>query len=92
MFKPNKEDAVSSVRTNFTRKLYNLPSFFALAISGILILVTLIILVNQEIKLEGFNLLVFLLLLSSAIALHGQLHMQAEIHYNYNPMSRMMIY
>ena len=68
------------------------PSFFALLISGLLIFVTLFILVNQEIKLEGFNLLVFLLLLSSAIALHGQLHMQAEIHYNYNPLKGRFYY
>lgn len=68
------------------------PSFFALFISGILIFSTLFILINKQIKLEGFNLLAFLLLLSCAVALHGQLHMQAEIHYNYNPLKGKFYY
>ena len=64
------------------------PSFMAQAISGILIAWAIyIIIVNREsVELQGINQAKILLFLSSAIALHGMLHMWAEIYYRYNPL------
>lgn len=70
------------------------PSYFALAISGILIAWAVVVLVmnrNSE-ELKGIKLVNVLLFLSTAIALHGMLHMWAEIYYNYNPLAGKFIF
>jgi hypothetical protein len=70
------------------------PSYFALALSGILIAFSIMVLIlnrNSE-ELQGIKLVNLLLFLSTAIALHGMLHMWAEIYYNYNPLEGKLIY
>jgi hypothetical protein len=71
------------------------PSNIALAISGILILTALILLyieINKGTELKRLKLIDLLLFLSSAISLHGLLHMGAEVFYNYNPLEGKIIY
>ncbi len=70
------------------------PSYFALALSGILIGFALIVLImnRKSEELQGVKLVNLLLFLSTAIALHGMLHMWAEIYYNYNPLEGKLIY
>lgn len=70
------------------------PSYFALLISGILIASSIVVIYrnrNSE-DLKGVKLANVLLFLSTAIALHGMLHMWAEIYYNYNPLKGKLIY
>ena len=70
------------------------PSYFALAISGLLIAFALYLIImhrNSE-ELQGIKLVNLLLFLSTAIALHGMLHMWAEIYYNYNPLEGKLFY
>lgn len=66
--------------------LYCKPSFIALFVSGFILLVAIINLLNSNIVLEGYNYIIFLLVLSIAISLHGLLHSKAEIYNNYNPL------
>jgi hypothetical protein len=70
------------------------PSYFALALSGILIGFAIIVLImnRKSEELQGVKLVNLLLFLSTAIALHGMLHMWAEIYYNYNPLEGKLIY
>jgi hypothetical protein len=70
------------------------PSYFALAVSGILIAFAIIVLImnRKSEELQGIKLVNLLLFLSTAVALHGMLHMWAEIYYNYNPLEGKLIY
>ena len=71
------------------------PSNIALAISGMLILTALILLyieINKGTELKRLKLIDLLLFLSSAISLHGLLHMGAEVFYKYNPLEGKFIY
>jgi hypothetical protein len=70
------------------------PSYFAMAISGILIAFAIIVLImnRKSEELQGIKLVNLLLFLSTAVALHGMLHMWAEIYYNYNPLEGKLIY
>jgi hypothetical protein len=71
------------------------PSNIALAISGILIITALILLyieINKGTELKRLKLIDLLLFLSSAISLHGLLHMGAEVFYKYNPLEGKIIY
>lgn len=71
------------------------PSNIALAISGILIITALILLyieINKGTELKRLKLIDLLLFLSSAISLHGLLHMGAEVFYKYNPLEGKLIY
>ncbi len=70
------------------------PSYFALVASGILIALAIVYLIKnrQSEELQGVKLVNLLLFLSTAIALHGMLHMWAEIYYNYNPLKGKLIY
>ena len=64
------------------------PSFMAQVLSGLLIVWALyIVIVNREsVELQGLNGAKLILFFSSAISLHGMLHMWAEIYYRYNPL------
>lgn len=71
------------------------PSNLALAASGILIFIALILLyieINKGTELKGIKLIDLLLFLSTAISLHGLLHMGAEVFYKYNPLEGKFIY
>jgi hypothetical protein len=66
------------------------PSYFALVVSGILIAIASVMLINEifinKSELDNMRIINLVLFLSSAISLHGLLHMGAEIHFGYNPL------
>jgi hypothetical protein len=72
------------------------PSYIANIVSGLFILIALyylyieIYMNNTEIK--GIRLINLLLFISTAISLHGLLHIQAEINYKFNPFEGKLSY
>jgi hypothetical protein len=71
------------------------PSNIALAMSGLLIFIGLILLyneINKASSISGLQLINLVLFLSTAISLHGLLHMGAEIFYKYNPLEGKFMY
>ena len=73
--------------------LYTKPSFYALVITGLLLLVIVIVAIKnyKEIRnLETYNLLILLGLITLIIGVHGLLHAQLEQQYNYNPIEMLL--
>ena len=71
------------------------PSNLALMASGLLIGVALVLLfieINKGTLIQGMMLINFILFLSTAISLHGLLHMGAEVYYNYNPLTGKILF
>jgi len=71
------------------------PSNLALIASGLLIVLGLFLLymeVNKGNTISSTKIIDLVLFLSTAISLHGLLHMGAEIHYNYNPLKGKFFY
>ena len=71
------------------------PSYLALVASGLLILIALVLLYNEINKgneMSRLKLIDLVLFLSTAISLHGLLHMGAEVFYKYNPLEGKFIY
>jgi hypothetical protein len=71
------------------QNLLNIPSFFALVITGLLLLTILIIFIQNinTIKQEKPSFMVALIsLITIAIGVHGLLHLGVEYVYNYNPI------
>ena len=71
------------------------PSNIALAISGLLIFLALILLsieIKKGANISGIVLVNLLLFLSTSISLHGMLHMGAEVFYKYNPLEGKFTY
>ena len=69
------------------------PSFFALAISGFLILIFLYILIshfNTFLKIDYLKQLQIIGILCIAFSVHGLLHLGLENTYNFNPYSLLM--
>ena len=70
------------------------PSLMAHAMSGVLLFVSIAIffLYYSQIKSKGvYALLVIVLLISIALALHGISHLGMEVVYNYNPLIKKFI-
>jgi hypothetical protein len=64
------------------------PSFVALALSGILLLVIIgymVVYVRQLTQLSHYHSLTLLSFLSLAVGMHGLLHLGAESVYGFNP-------
>ena len=71
------------------------PSNLALIASGLLIgfaLILLFIEINKGTVVQGMLLINLVLFLSTAISLHGLLHMGTEVYYNYNPLTGSMFF
>jgi len=71
------------------------PSNIALAISGLLIFLALILLsieIKKGANISGIVLVNLVLFLSTSISLHGMLHMGAEVFYKYNPLEGKFTY
>ena len=71
------------------------PSNIALAISGLLIFLALILLsieIKKGANISGIALVNLVLFLSTSISLHGMLHMGAEVFYKYNPLEGKLTY
>ena len=69
------------------------PSFFALAISGFLILIFLVVLIthfNSFLKIDYLKQLQIIGILCIAFSVHGLLHLGLENTYNFNPYSLLM--
>ena len=69
--------------------IWTKPSFYSLAITGILILLVFIKIIfnwNQFEKIALTDYLIILLLLTIGLGIHGLLHLGLEVHYNYNPL------
>ena len=66
------------------------PSFFALFVTGILILfITIIFLVNfkQIIRLNYYQKITLLSLITLAVGIHGLIHLGLETIYGFNPLN-----
>jgi len=66
------------------------PSFFALFVTGILILfITIIFVVNfkQIIKLNYYQKITLLSLVTLAVGIHGLIHLGLETIYGFNPLN-----
>ena len=66
------------------------PSFYAHIINGLLLLLALIILCKNYAKIssvEPYKLVVFILIFSLAVGVHGISHLGLEKIYHYNPIS-----
>jgi hypothetical protein len=69
--------------------IYNVPSFYAHVINGILMLFAIILLYrNFSVvkRLEPYKQIMLALLFSMAIGIHGLTHFGLETVYGYNPM------
>jgi hypothetical protein len=69
--------------------IWTKPSFYSLAITGILILLVFIKIIfnwNEFEQLALTDYLIILLLLTIGLGIHGLLHLGLEVHYNYNPL------
>jgi uncharacterized membrane protein HdeD (DUF308 family) len=64
------------------------PSFLALMISGILIGFTIILTIVNFKNMDNRTIMLLLILLSIAIAVHGILHFVYEINYKWNPLNK----
>jgi hypothetical protein len=67
----------------------SIPSFYAHALNGILLLVALICLFknyNYIIHLDKYKLIILILLFSIAAGIHGLSHLGLEKEYGYNPL------
>jgi hypothetical protein len=69
--------------------IYNVPSFYAHVINGILMLIAIILLYRNYSsvkRLEPYKQILLVLLFSMAIGIHGLTHLGLETVYGYNPM------
>jgi hypothetical protein len=69
--------------------IWTKPSFYSLAITGILILLVFIKIIfnwNEFEQLALTDYLIILLLLTIGLGIHGLLHLGLEVYYNYNPL------
>ena len=73
--------------------LYTKPSFYALVITGLLLLVIVIVAIKnfREIKnLETYKLVMLLSLIAVVVGVHGMAYAQLEQQYNFNPIEMIM--
>jgi hypothetical protein len=64
------------------------PSLNALFLTGILLMIITMLFIfniNQFLKITNFQKITLLCVMTSAIGIHGMLHLGAEKQYNFNP-------
>lgn len=69
--------------------VFTKPSFWGLTMTGLLMLIIIIVVVQniRELKkLDAYKMIVILCLISLAIGVHSLIHLGLEYIYNYNPM------
>jgi hypothetical protein len=66
-------------------QVYNKPSFYALAVTGIIIFIILF----ETIRGASKNELMWLFLFGILVGIHGILHLNMEVHYHYNPLEHL---
>ncbi len=64
------------------------PSFFALVFSGLSIGIALILFAMNYEKINPQTIIRIILLFSIAIGIHGLLHFVYELHYGFNPLTK----
>lgn len=66
------------------------PSFYAMAISGLLILVVIILMITRINEADQFNThfqtYMLLMTLAIAVGVHGLQHAYSEVNFSYNPL------
>lgn len=70
-------------------KIYSVPSFYALAFTGVLLLIIFITIIKNFTQIKNqtpFNIITLLALVTIALGIHGLLHLGLEYVYNYNPL------
>ena len=73
------------------------PSYLAMGIGGLLLLIFVIVLVFNLFNHKGlddhmYHILMLILVASIAISVHGLAHGYAEVNFNYNPLKGKMSY
>lgn len=71
-------------------KIYSVPSFYALAFTGFLLLIIFITIVKNFTQIKNqtpTSLITLLALITIALGIHGLLHLGLEYVYNYNPLN-----
>ena len=66
--------------------IYNKPSILGLFVSGLLILISLILIIKKYKEFNNITFIFIILLFAILITLHSLLHLGVEISYNYNPI------
>jgi len=66
--------------------IYNKPSILGLFVSGLLILISLILIIKKYKEINNITFIFIILLFAILITLHSLLHLGVEISYNYNPI------
>jgi hypothetical protein len=70
--------------------LKTIPSFYALVITGFLLLIILITIIKNSNAIKNqspTSLITLLALITIALGIHGLLHLGLEYVYNYNPIN-----
>jgi len=70
--------------------IYSVPSFYALAVTGFLLLIIFITIIKNINTIKQHtttSLITILALITIAIGVHGLLHLGLEYVYNYNPIN-----
>lgn len=79
-----------NININTNMKICNIPSFYALAFTGFLLLIIFITFIKnfKQIKNQPpTSLITILALITIALGIHGLLHLGLEYVYNYNPIN-----
>jgi hypothetical protein len=75
--------------TLYSIQMIHAPSFYALFVTGLLLLYVFIFFIYnyKNIIMTSSSYILFLLLLSCAIGIHGLLHLGLEVFYGFNPLT-----
>jgi hypothetical protein len=69
--------------------IYTKPSYYALVLNGLVILIILILTIKNYKKIQTediYKIILLLILFNILIGVHGLLHVSLERTYNYNPI------
>ena len=73
--------------------IYTKPSFYALMINGLIILIVLILVIKNYKKIQtedGYKLINLLCVFGILVGSHGLLHVNLEKTYNFNPIEMIL--
>lgn len=70
--------------------VFTKPSFYAQAVSGIIIAYSIYLYLTIE-RLSQWENLIGLLGIGIAIGIHGLAHLQMEVHYDFNPVENWLL-
>ena len=73
--------------------IYTKPSFYALILNGLLILIIVILIRKNYRRLkteDSYKIILLIILFNILIGVHGLLHISLERTYNYNPLEKII--